>query len=355
MSMTSDPQIEPRLVPASEAGATPTLADRALARLRSLGRAHFYGGTAKSLWRLAFPYGPAERQNFDRAIRDSYDFHMRLLSRPGMRRVLARIEREDLAMFPFFAASIPLDVWRVLRKRSAGVARIPVRPRDGFPYPDYYLNDFHNQANGNLSMRAALTYEWQIRFLFIGANRLMRQGVIDEIPPGRDLDVLDVACGMGTWIPQARLQGRQHHVTGIDLSPQYLRVARALRRPNATFLQMNAEHLRPEWTDRFDLLTCIWLFHELPPAATERVTAEMVRVLKPGGKLVFMDAAQAEDVPDGEQVVERSSKSFHSLFNEPYFLQYQRLDLRELFARHGLRVATSERWYSSKVVTAYKP
>jgi ubiquinone/menaquinone biosynthesis C-methylase UbiE len=230
-----------------------------------------------------------------------------------------------------------------------------VTPRDGFPYPDYYLNDFHHQANGNLSFRAALTYEWQIRFLFMGTNRLMRQALIDEIPTGDHLDILDVGCGTAAWLTQARLQGRNHPVTGIDLSPHYLGIARVFRAREGNFLQMNAEVMAPEWTRRFDAVTCIWMFHELPPTAIESVTGEIARVLRPGGRLYFMDAAQPEDAPpEGRATVEGISDVFRDYVNEPYFRQYQKIDLGRLFARHGLTIEKSERCYASKVVVASK-
>jgi ubiquinone/menaquinone biosynthesis C-methylase UbiE len=304
------------------------------------------------LWRLTFPYTDVERRARARDLRDAYALHVKVLSRPGMRKLLEQAEREDLATLPFFAASLPMDMARVLAKRMRGAHTTKIIPPDDFPYPDYYLHDFHNQANGNLSLHSALTYEWQIRFLFCGTNRLMRQGVVDQIPEGSGLKILDVACGTGTWVTMARAQNRLHHVTGIDLSPHYLRVAQFFRGQNATFLQMNAEHLRREWTEQFDVVTCVWLFHELPRHAIERVMMEMARVLRPGGRLIFMDAVQPDDVqaPDGLEVCQH----FHDLFAEPYFMEYQSLNLHELFAHHCFVEEKREVWYRSKIVTLRK-
>jgi ubiquinone/menaquinone biosynthesis C-methylase UbiE len=239
------------------------------------------------------------------------------------------------------------------QKRRQGITRLPVRPSDPFPYPDYYLNDFHNQSNGHLSLHSALLYEWQIRFLFLGTNRLQRQGVIDQIPEGDHLDILDVACGTASWVTQARLQNRRHRITGIDLSPYYLKVARFFRGRHASFRQMNAEELPPEWSRRFDIVTCIWLFHELPLTASEEVTAEIARVLKPGGRLLFMDAGQRSDGPE-HRVHTTTSQHFRDYFNEPYFIAYQGLDLPALFAHHGLEVLSTERWYASKLLVVQK-
>lgn len=336
----------------ARANASSALA-RTLVSAQAAVRTGFYAAATAATARLAKPLGDVEREYGKFALRDAYELHVRILERPGMRDLMRRAEREDLAMLPFFLASAPFDLLRVVSRTRLGIARGEVTPSDAFPYPDYYLNDFHHQPNGNLSFRAALTYEWQIRFLFMGANRLMRQALIDEIPAGDHLDVLDVGCGTASWLTQARLQGRNHRVTGIDLSPHYLGVARLFRGRDGNFVQMKAEAMAPEWTQRFDAVTCIWLFHELPPSVIESVTREIARVLKPGGRLYFMDAAQPEDAPpEGRKTVEGISDVFRDYVNEPYFRQYQKIDLRDLFARHGLAIEKAERCYASKVVVA---
>jgi ubiquinone/menaquinone biosynthesis C-methylase UbiE len=290
--------------------------------------------------------------------REIYELNARLLARPGFAAALREAEREDLWLLPVFLGSLPLDLLRIFNKQRSKTVRLPVKPPDAFPYPDYYLNDFHNQKNGNLSLQAALTYELQIRILFLGANRLMRQGVIEHIPPGEHLDILDVACGTGAWLGLARPQGRRHHVTGIDLSPAYLKVARRFHGgpgSNAEFLQMNAEALRPEWSGRFDVVTCIWLLHELPRKAQERAVAEMARVLKPGGALILMDSAQEQDYPVKEAAWMRSVADwFARSFNEPYFKAYQRLDVPGLLRAHGFRVEQGDRWFRSKIWLAHR-
>lgn len=306
-----------------------------------------------------FPKAPSVVDTLPAAVREAYDFHSRLYSRPGFAAMMRGLEREDLLTLPAMIAATPLDLARIWRKFKTGAMRLPVAPPDDFPYPDYYLNDFHNQKNGNLSLQAALTYEWQISIIFLNTNRLMRQGVIDQIPEGDNLDILDVACGTGAWIPQAHRQGRRHHVTGIDLSPTYLKLGKLLQtlgmRPRADLLQMNAESLRPEWTDRFDLVTSIWLLHELPRPATERVLDEMVRVLKPGGRLLLMDSWQLDDVPQERREAGQAIQRFFArYFNEPYYLAYQRLDIPALLTARGLKVERSESWFRSKLWVARK-
>lgn len=309
---------------------------------------------------LLFPKGHATLRAMPLALRDSYDLHQRLYARPGFAQVMRKLEREDWLTLPAMALATPLDLHRIRHKVRSGIVRLPVEPPDDFPYPDYYLNDFHNQKNGNLSLQAALTYEWQISILFFNANRLMRQGVVDHIPKGQGLSILDVACGTAAVIPQAFLQGRRHRYTGIDLSPSYLRVARIAKRlgmrQGAQFLQMNAEALRPEWSNHFDIVTSIWLLHEMPRPAIERTLDEMVRVLKPGGRLLLMDSAQECDVPpERYALADMIYRFFARYFNEPYYLAYQRLNVPALLKARGLRLEKTEIWFRSKLWVAVKP
>lgn len=332
---------------------SPSSIDSAVFRFQSALKAAFYSAARYAVWRVAFPSHALEAEMMARDLQQSFAFRLRFAGRRELHSALRRLDWQDLATLPLFLLTAPFDIVRVLEKRFLGRRALPVRPPDAYPYPSYYLYDFHHQANGNLSARAAATYEWQIRFLFLGCNRLMRQAVIDQIPQGDELDILDVACGTGAWITQARLQGRRHRVTGVDLSPSYLRLARDDAKLDMA-LQMNAEELPADWTGRFDLVTCVWLYHELPPEAQERVTAECTRVLKPGGRLLFLEALQWRDAPDLREKLGGKSL-FQELFNEPHFEKYLELDLSSLFERHGLTLEGEEHWYKSKLLRLRKP
>ena len=307
---------------------------RALAAsLRSASRVGAYSLATRLIPRGRKPTGD-QRRAMGYFLRQAYALHRGLEDRSELMGILQQLERDDLRDLPLFVLSVPFDLWRTRRKH--GGQRRTVVAADAFPYPDYYLHDFHNQVNGGLSRRAAATYEWQIRFLFMGTNRLMRQRVIDALPTGSGLEVLDLGCGTAAWLPQARMQGRGHAVTGVDLSPFYLERARARGDSQATFKQMNAEELPAAWRGRFDRIVCIWTYHELPAEAQRRVTANMAAALKPGGEVLFMDAIQQRDIPGTD--LRCMNEDFAADFDEPYFADYQRLDLAAHFGRAGLKV-----------------
>lgn len=289
---------------------------------------------------------PADQRVLWQFWAEAFSLQCKQMRRGDVAQAVRQLERRDLWNLPRFVAALPSDLRRARAKRRG--VRLPVRAADGFPYPPYYLHDFHNQANGGLSRRAAATYEWQIRMLFVGTNRLMRQGIIDALPSGGHLRVLDVGCGTAAWVPQARLLGRHHHVTGVDLSPHYLDEARRQRDPATTLVQGNAERLPAGVGGGFDRAVCIWLYHELPEAAQRRVSRQIARALKPGGELLFMDAIQPADVPGRD--IAFMNQRFAIDFDEPYFAGYQGLDLAEHFASCGLELVERRRYFVSNLL-----
>ena len=72
-----------------------------------------------------------------------------------------------------------------------------------------------------------------------------------------------------------------------------------------------------------DIVTSTFLYHELPPEVRRQVTAEIARVLKPGGLFVFLDSLQMGDRPGWDGLLE----SFPTRFHEPYYRSYAIDDL----------------------------
>ncbi len=97
--------------------------------------------------------------------------------------------------------------------------------------------------------------------------------------------VLDLGCGTGQL--EARLLARwpQLQITGVDVSPEMLNQALAMRLP-VRWLAGEAAAL-PLADARFDVVACLSAFHYFrqPRAAL----AEMRRVLRPQGQLIVVD------------------------------------------------------------------
>lgn len=223
--------------------------------------------------------------------------------------------------------------------------------------PEYYTQDFHFQAGGYLSDDSARLYDLQVETLFYGSAAAMRRAGLAPIArflkerDQRKLALLDVACGTGRFLRQVRLAFPALKLTGLDLSRPYLQEAerhmQGLR--SAKLIAANAEAI-PLASASQDIVTCIFLFHELPPEVRRRVTAEIARVLKPGGLFVFIDSLQMGDKPGWDGLLE----AFPVRFHEPYFRHYASDDLEGMFNAAKLQAENTSLAFLSKVMARRK-
>jgi ubiquinone/menaquinone biosynthesis C-methylase UbiE len=230
-------------------------------------------------------------------------------------------------------------------------------------YPSYYVQNFHHQTDGYLSDRSANLYDLQVEILFGGSADAMRRRILAPLKqglkvfadvPSRQVRVLDVACGTGRTLKFIRSALPQASLYGTDLSPAYLRKANQLLSeiPGELpqLLQANAEEL-PYKDNYFHAITCVFLFHELPPDVRQRVIEQCFRVTKPGGVFVICDSIQVSDSPDLIPLMD----NFHETFHEPYYKHYTTDDLVERLEKAGFENISTEVHFMSKYLIAHKP
>ena len=221
-------------------------------------------------------------------------------------------------------------------------------------YPEYYRRKFHFQSDGYLSQASAERYDHQVEVLFGGGAAPMRRQALvplhDALLRYRDRSgtarLLDLGCGTGAFLREVKRNYPRLAVAGVDLSAPYLAVAR--RRLAAwsrvELIEAAAEAL-PFAAAEFDVVSCVYLLHELPPAVRRAVVAEIRRVLKPGGALIFVDSLQTGDEPDYDALLDYFPFAFH----EPYYASYLVEDLDQL-VRPGFTPEERSLAYFSKVL-----
>ena len=241
------------------------------------------------------------------------------------------------------------------RRHGARKERLLTHPPAG-RYPSYYLQKFHFQTDGYLSGASAKRYDHQVEVLFGGGAAAMRRQALVPLKSalagcavgGSDAArLLDVGCGTGRFLREVKTNYPRLHVAGLDLSPHYLAVARRELAPwsRVRFVEGAAEAM-PFADGEFDVVTSVYLFHELPPRIRRKAVAEVRRVLRPGGTVIMVDSLQPGDEPDYDATLELFPVAFH----EPYYASYLREDLNRLWSP-GFTPGERLPAYFSKVVS----
>jgi ubiquinone/menaquinone biosynthesis C-methylase UbiE len=221
-------------------------------------------------------------------------------------------------------------------------------------YPRYYLQNFHFQSDGYLSEASAERYDHQVEVLFGGGAAAMRRqalvplrAALLEAGGAAKARLHDIACGTGAFLREAKRNHPRLSVTGLDLSAPYLAVAgRRLADWSRVELIEGVGEAMPFEAAGFDIVSCIYLMHELPPRTRRQVAAEIARVLKPGGTLILVDSLQTGDVPEYDGLLDFFPVGFH----EPYFASYLAEDLDAVMGPEFSR-ERSDLAYFSKVLT----
>jgi ubiquinone/menaquinone biosynthesis C-methylase UbiE len=187
-------------------------------------------------------------------------------------------------------------------------------------------------------------------------RRQVLERVLHETPRGA-LRLLDVGTGTGRFLRQAArsLPGAELH--GVDLSPWYVAFARERLAAGSGASPAAAPHIEvanaealPFADGSFDVVTNIFMLHELPRRVRRQVLAEMHRVLAPGGLLVIEDAAQPNDARELAPALAQFSKDMH----EPFFADYQQDDLGALLEATGFAQVSVTPAFVAKVVSGRK-
>ena len=105
--------------------------------------------------------------------------------------------------------------------------------------------------------------------------------ILDNAGVTEGVEVLDVACGTGVLMPDYLARGVES-VTGIDISPEMIRLAKAkFREREISFICGDVEELDTD--RRFDCIVVYNAFPHFPEP--ERLIEKLASMLRPGGRL----------------------------------------------------------------------
>ncbi|MGF1567960.1 MAG: methyltransferase domain-containing protein [Nodosilinea sp.] len=225
-------------------------------------------------------------------------------------------------------------------------------------YPAYYTTSFHAYDEGNLGWQPALEVEVAAQAvhakLWPGAGATgdarLRQSYHDVLLaqiPEAPRDIVDLGCGIGMSTTALQALYPSAQVTGVDLSPYFLAVAKYRTdraqhspTPHPSTRPPIYHHAAAEATGlpaaSYDLVSVCLVFHELPQTAAQAVIQEARRLLRPGGHLAIMDmnpqSAVLQAMPPFVLTLLKST--------EPYLDEYFALDISAAFQSAGFEAPT---------------
>lgn len=103
--------------------------------------------------------------------------------------------------------------------------------------------------------------------------------------------VLDIGSGMGRWL--SRFSNRRLEVHGVDCTPEMLQIAKN-RGVSAHLAAGDAERL-PFADESFDAITSVTVVQHIPFAKQETAIEELIRVLRPSGRLILLELIRGKD------------------------------------------------------------
>jgi SAM-dependent methyltransferase len=179
---------------------------------------------------------------------------------------------------------------------------------------------------------------------------------------------LDLCCGTGAGLALLRPLCRERLV-GLDISRGMLEVCRrefAAQGGPAALELVRGDVLAMPFDAVFDIVVCFGAFGHFLPRHEPRFVAQIARVLKPGGRFVFVTSYLPPWWSRRYWLARLFNGAMHvrNLLRSPpfimYYLTFLLPDVVELLQKQGLVVETRElaldkRWAELRLVSAMRP
>lgn len=134
-------------------------------------------------------------------------------------------------------------------------------------------------------------HQWAVNLILWGNFARLRNAALDEMGQTISGRTLQVACVYGDFTPKlAQRLASTARLDVIDVAPIQLdNLRRKINgNPKVSLAHQNASAL--DYDDRsFDQVVVFFLLHELPSDVRAKTMKEVLRVVKPRGKIVFVD------------------------------------------------------------------
>lgn len=133
--------------------------------------------------------------------------------------------------------------------------------------------------------------QWLVNLILWGNFSKLRDAALAEIDVPEHGRILQVACVYGDFTPRMlEILPKKATLDVVDVAPVQLHnlAAKLNGQTNIRLLHRDATNLSLE-SDRYDNVVVFFLLHEMPESVRLQTIQEVVRVVRPGGKLIFVD------------------------------------------------------------------
>jgi len=154
----------------------------------------------------------------------------------------------------------------------------------------------------NILLHSPRHYDFQVWLAMGGNERRLREAILDRARLVSGETMLDIGCGTGTLALAAKRRiGPHGKVFGVDAAPEMVEAARAKGRKAGLDIEVETATAQalPFADGSFDLVASTLMLHHLPKQDRPACVAEMLRVLKPGGRALVVDFATSSEVGGG--------------------------------------------------------
>ncbi|MBI4195505.1 MAG: class I SAM-dependent methyltransferase [Betaproteobacteria bacterium] len=161
------------------------------------------------------------------------------------------------------------------------------------PIPDYLRRTYWWAY---LNPRGVRFFErqWLVNLILWGNYRRLRDAALAELGFPIRGKVLQVACVYGDFTERvARRLGPQAHMDVIDVAPVQLDNLKRKIKGHRGISLHRQDSVDLAFADgTYDYVVVYFLLHEQPGSARIRTIGEAMRVVRPGGKVIFVDYHQ---------------------------------------------------------------
>lgn len=186
-----------------------------------------------------------------------------------------------------------VHAWLDSCNQPGALGRLELDP--DLPIPKYYEKvEIHTQPGSYHGPFAGFLYHWMINPFLVHRDRenQMGQALARGVPQQDYKRILDLGCGIGkSTLPYCDIYP-DAEVHGLDYAAPMLKYAHKWAESQGKRVSYHQQHAEtPQFPDEsFDLVTAIWLFHEIPRASMDKVVREALRLLRPGGVFAIMES-----------------------------------------------------------------